>query len=121
MTYIQMDQCRICPRKCGAARNMGGTGVCGVTAELKVARAALHMWEEPCISGAVSYTHLSIQPGPSVEIRRNNGVMIKRISLEPAAIEVSDANAVPPLIFQLPPCKGREVLEEVQSLSLIHI
>ena len=35
--------------------------------------------------------------------------MIKRISLEPAAIEVSDANAVPPLIFQLPPCKGREV------------
>ena len=41
--------------------------------------------------------------------------MIKRISLEPAAIEVSDANAVPPLIFQLPPCKGREVLEEVQS------
>lgn len=51
MTYIQMDQCRICPRKCGAARNKGGTGVCGVTAELKVARAALHMWEEPCISG----------------------------------------------------------------------
>lgn len=43
--------CRLCPRACGADRRGGTRGRCGVTQELKVARAALHMWEEPCISG----------------------------------------------------------------------
>lgn len=43
--------CRICPRNCGAAREAGRTGRCGVSARIKVSRAALHMWEEPCISG----------------------------------------------------------------------
>lgn len=38
-----------------------------------------------------------------------------RISLEPEAAEVSAANSKPPLIFQMPPRKGREVLEEAQS------
>ena len=41
--------------------------------------------------------------------------MQNRISLEPEAVAVCDANAKPPLIFQLPPCKGRKVLEEAQS------
>ncbi len=39
----------------------------------------------------------------------------RRISLEPEAVEVSDANSKPPFIFQLPPWKGRQVLEEAQS------
>lgn len=43
--------CRMCPRKCGADRAGGRTGYCGVPSELYVARAALHYWEEPCISG----------------------------------------------------------------------
>ena len=43
--------CRLCPRACGADRRGGTRGRCGVAQELKVARAALHMWEEPCISG----------------------------------------------------------------------
>ena len=43
--------CNLCPRKCGADRAAGQLGVCGQTEELKVARAALHYWEEPCISG----------------------------------------------------------------------
>ena len=43
--------CNICPRKCGVDRASGQLGVCGQTEELKVARAALHYWEEPCISG----------------------------------------------------------------------
>ena len=43
--------CRLCPRNCGADRLSGKKGACGMTAELKVARAALHMWEEPPISG----------------------------------------------------------------------
>lgn len=43
--------CMLCPRRCGVDRSDGKTGVCGETAELKLARAGLHMWEEPCISG----------------------------------------------------------------------
>lgn len=46
-----MKACRLCPRNCGADRLSGQRGRCGMTARLSVARAALHMWEEPCISG----------------------------------------------------------------------
>ena len=45
------ENCLLCPRKCGINRAAGQTGVCGVSAEIRVARAALHYWEEPCISG----------------------------------------------------------------------
>lgn len=45
------ENCLLCPRKCGINRSTGQTGVCGVSSEIKVARAALHYWEEPCISG----------------------------------------------------------------------
>ena len=44
--------CTLCPRNCKAERSENeGRGVCGVGSMPKVARAALHMWEEPCISG----------------------------------------------------------------------
>ena len=45
------NKCTLCPRNCGADRNHNQIGVCGVTSQLRVARAALHHWEEPCISG----------------------------------------------------------------------
>lgn len=45
------ENCLLCSRKCGINRSTGQTGVCGVSSEIKVARAALHYWEEPCISG----------------------------------------------------------------------
>lgn len=45
------ENCLLCPRKCGTNRRTGQTGVCGVSSEIKVARAALHYWEEPCTSG----------------------------------------------------------------------
>lgn len=45
------ENCLLCPRKCGINRSTGQKGVCGVSSEIKVARAALHYWEEPCISG----------------------------------------------------------------------
>lgn len=47
----RMKFCMLCPRKCGVDRTKGEKGVCGQTDALRVARAALHMWEEPCISG----------------------------------------------------------------------
>ena len=46
-----MRDCTLCPRRCHADRLHGQTGFCGQTAELRAARAALHFWEEPCISG----------------------------------------------------------------------
>lgn len=48
-----LSNCILCPRKCGADRIASQTGYCGMPADILVARAALHMWEEPCISGAV--------------------------------------------------------------------
>ena len=46
-----MRHCTLCPRECGADRMAGRTGYCRVPARITAARAALHMWEEPCISG----------------------------------------------------------------------
>jgi putative pyruvate formate lyase activating enzyme len=43
--------CILCPRECHVDRSAGQAGYCGLTDELLVARAALHMWEEPCVSG----------------------------------------------------------------------
>ena len=42
--------CNQCPRKCNIDRDLT-FGVCGVGSAYRVARAALHYWEEPCISG----------------------------------------------------------------------
>lgn len=41
----------LCPRACGVNRTEGARGVCGQSANVRLARAALHFWEEPCISG----------------------------------------------------------------------
>lgn len=47
-----MEECRLCPRLCGAAREkQSGRGFCRMGTEAVVARAAPHFWEEPCLSG----------------------------------------------------------------------
>ncbi len=48
-----LSNCILCPRECGANRLLGQRGYCGATSQVVVARAALHMWEEPCISGTM--------------------------------------------------------------------
>ena len=45
-----MSVCTLCPRQCGVDRSVK-TGFCGMGESPRVARAALHFWEEPCISG----------------------------------------------------------------------
>ena len=45
------ENCRLCPRSCGINRLAGEKGACKESAQLSLARAALHYWEEPCISG----------------------------------------------------------------------
>lgn len=48
---LDLENCTLCPRECHADRVHGKTGCCKESSQLIVARAALHMWEEPCISG----------------------------------------------------------------------
>ena len=48
---VCFTSCTLCPRMCRVNRLEGQRGYCRESAELVVARAALHMWEEPCISG----------------------------------------------------------------------
>ena len=45
------EKCSLCPRMCGTDRAAGQKGFCGGGNLVRVARAALHFWEEPCISG----------------------------------------------------------------------
>lgn len=49
---MEISSCRLCPRRCGARRSAEhGEGFCRMGADAVVARAALHFWEEPCLSG----------------------------------------------------------------------
>lgn len=43
--------CSLCPRECHVNREDKKRGYCGMDSRIYAARAALHMWEEPCISG----------------------------------------------------------------------
>jgi len=63
---ILPTKCELCPRRCGANRAAGERGVCGAARELRIARAALHEWEEPPISvgagsGAVFFSHCPLR------------------------------------------------------------
>ena len=49
--WPELSNCTLCPRECHVNRNAGEMGYCGQTAALMAARAALHFWEEPCLSG----------------------------------------------------------------------
>ena len=48
---LSLECCTLCPRKCGVNRENGELGICGESSDMRLARAALHMWEEPPLSG----------------------------------------------------------------------
>ena len=51
MDYTEKyENCTLCPRRCGVNRSAGQIGFCGQTDKIRIARAALHYWEEPGIS-----------------------------------------------------------------------
>ena len=61
-----LSNCTLCPRRCGANRESGNVGFCGADDKIKIARCALHFWEEPCISGkngsgTVFFSHCSMK------------------------------------------------------------
>ena len=51
--YLKLlENCNICPRKCGVNRLLVAKGFCGAIGDnVKVSKIMLHKWEEPCISG----------------------------------------------------------------------
>lgn len=63
-SYYQ--NCSLCPRACNVDRLQGETGVCGASEAVRIGRAALHFWEEPCLvgnagSGAVFFSHCPLR------------------------------------------------------------
>lgn len=48
---LSSERCMLCPRQCQIKREEGKRGFCGESDLVRLSRAALHMWEEPCISG----------------------------------------------------------------------
>lgn len=78
-----IESCNLCPRMCGARRDeKRGNGYCRMGAMPVVARAALHFWEEPCISGTkgsgtVFFTGCSLQcvfcQNEQISVRREVG------------------------------------------------
>ena len=80
-------KCDLCPRKCLVDRKKGEKGICGQTENLKVARVALHFWEEPCISGdagsgAVFFSGCPLHCVFCQNENIANGTVGKEISLE---------------------------------------
>ena len=67
MDYLKMlDSCTLCSRNCKVNRNDGQLGFCRATNKIKIARAALHLWEEPPISmdngsGAVFFSYCNFK------------------------------------------------------------
>ena len=51
MDFSSYTPCRLCPRQCGTDRRGGAPGVCGETAELRLASWGPHLGEEPCFTG----------------------------------------------------------------------
>ncbi len=49
---LSYQHCTLCPRQCGVNRTAGQLGFCQMPGQLRAARAALHYWEEPVISGS---------------------------------------------------------------------
>lgn len=51
MKESEYNHCRLCHRLCSVDRSKGKIGYCKMTDKIIIARAALHFWEEPIISG----------------------------------------------------------------------
>lgn len=90
-----MTECYLCPRNCGQGR------FCGKGEKVKVSRAALHFWEEPCISGtsgsgAVFFSGCSLKCIFCQNEKIRDGVVGKEISvsrLSDIFLELQDKGA----------------------------
>ena len=63
-----LTRCELCPRNCHVSRTTGEKGYCGAGIQPKIARVALHPWEEPPISGTngsgtIFFSHCNLKCG----------------------------------------------------------
>lgn len=95
------NQCKICPRKCNIDRSKS-KGFCGADNKIHIARAALHHWEEPCISGSHGSgtiffcgCNLKCVYCQNIEISRykNNGARITEDRLAQICYELKEKGA----------------------------
>ena len=49
---LSYAHCTLCPRRCGVDRTRGQLGFCKMPGQVHAARAGVHYWEEPVISGS---------------------------------------------------------------------
>lgn len=67
MDYLDLlDECTLCNRNCKVNRNNNQIGYCNASNKVKIARASLHLWEEPPISqgngsGTVFFSHCNLK------------------------------------------------------------
>ncbi len=73
-TNNEYRKCNLCERRCGADRTSCKIGYCRSGCEMKITRAALHYWEEPPISGNVSYADTEAE-GISEEKKTGSGTV----------------------------------------------
>lgn len=99
---MEMAKCMLCPRGCKAEREKKKTGFCGETDAVRVSRAALHMWEEPCISGkqgsgAVFFTGCTLRCAYCQNYHISNGEVGKAVDVSRLAeifLELQEKGAV---------------------------
>lgn len=143
-----MTECMLCPRECRAEREKKKTGLCGETDEVRVSRAALHMWEEPCIagkqgSGAVFFTGCTLRCVYCQNYHISNGEVGKAVDVSRLAeifLELQEKGAenlnlvtpthyVPQIIdaleiarrkeFKLPVVYNTSGYEKVETLKML--
>ena len=104
-----LGNCTLCPRQCKVNRLEGRPGYCGMDSTVRVSRAALHMWEEPCISGkkgsgAVFFSGCGLR----CCFCQNRDIAIGDCGKEAANLNlVTGAHYVPQIVQALEMAKGK--------------
>lgn len=129
MERMELKDCAVCPRACHVDRTANEKGFCGVAGEaVLLARAALHFYEEPCISGtagsgAVFFSGCNLrciycQNEPIRNARVGKPVPVSRLSeifLELQAQGAHNINLVTPSHY---PVQIREALRSAKAQGL---
>lgn len=101
ISLTMLDECKLCHRNCKVNRNHNKVGFCKASDKIKIARAALHHWEEPPISrkngsGTVffSYCNLNCVFCQNHEISQEfNGMEVSLKRLAEIFLELQDQGA----------------------------
>lgn len=124
-----MVKCNLCPRNCNVDRRYKA-GFCRATNNIKIAKAYLHKWEEPCISGkngsgAVFFTGCNLRCVfcQNYKISQNNfgkEISVKKLADIFLSLEKDGANnidLVSPTIF-IPQIKEAIILSKSKGLHI---